>query len=165
MIPGRPLAEPDRVPDAAAGTAEPLVADEPSPAADAEAPPEGSDEAAPAATARRGRLTLVLVAVLVVIAVVATTLAGVFYGRYRDDRAQRREVVNVSSAMVTALTTYDYTNLDASRKQVLALATGRFKQEYDKGSEPLRLVLTQTQARSTGTVRKVYVGDVADGSA
>ena len=105
------------------------------------------------------------VALLAVIAVASVSVAAVFYGRYRNDRDERREVRATASTMVSALTTYDYTNLDASRNKVLALSTGRFKQEYDNGFQPLRQLLTQTQAKSTGTVRKVFLGDISDGSA
>src|SRR5205807_9344955 len=95
------------------------------PAADSSAvePPPG----------RRRRWPVVGVALLAVIAVASVSVAAVLYGRYRNDRDERREVRATASTMVSALTTYDYTNLDASRNKVLALSTGRFKQEYDNG--------------------------------
>jgi Mce-associated membrane protein len=106
-----------------------------------------------------------LVALLAVAAVGAATLAAVFAGRLQGERRDRGEVKRVAAAMVTALTTYDYARLDDSRRQVLELATGRFRDEYDRGAAPLRQVLAQTQARSTGRVTKVYLGQIADGGA
>ena len=114
---------------------------------------------------KRRRGVVVAIALLAVIALAAVSVAVVYAGKYRHDRDQRHDVTATASAMVSALTTYDYTNLDSSRNKVLALATGRFKQEYDAGFQPLRQVLTQTQAKSTGTVRRVFLGDVSDGSA
>jgi Mce-associated membrane protein len=113
---------------------------------------------------RQARRLVVVAAVLLVAAVVASTLAAVFYARGRDDRAELRDVRATAAQVVTALTTYDYTNLDGFRNQVLAIATGKFRQEFDQAFDPLRQSLTETKARSVGRVTKVYVGDVADGA-
>ena len=124
--------------------------------------------ASPADTVRAGnrtKLLVVVVAVLVVAALIAASMAAVYKGRLDAERRRDRNIRNVSAAMVTALMTYDFSRLDESRNRVLALATGRFKTEYDQGSAPLREVLTQTQSRSTGTVKEVFVGDTSSDSA
>ena len=147
--------------------------DEPTDLPDGEAAPERDatdDEAARAGSdgggaGRRSTPLVAACAVLLVAALVAASLAAVYKGRLDHDRSRQRQIRNVSASMVTALMTYDFQRLDDSRNRVLSLSTGRFQKEYDAGSEPLKAVLTQTQSRSTGTVKEVFVGDSSGDSA
>lgn len=107
----------------------------------------------------RSNVLIAACAVLLVVAVVAATLAAVAKGNLDSDRRRQHQIRAVSASMVTALMTYDFQRLDDSRRRVLDLSTGRFQKEYDAGAAPLREVLTQTQSRSTGTVKEVFVGD------
>jgi Mce-associated membrane protein len=117
--------------------------------------------------ARRGRVGLVVVLVLLAAAVV---LAGVQWrrGNDRDDRvrelehqaATRREIATTAGEFGQALLTYDYNDLNSARTRVLDLATDHFAQEYTSAfTGGLDTVITKLQATSNASVRDVYVGD------
>jgi hypothetical protein len=72
----------------------------------------------------------------------------------------------VSGELATALLTYDFEHLDASRDRVLARATGKFRKEYEAAFDGgLRTLITETKAKSRGTVTDIFVSDIDDRTA
>ena len=101
--------------------------------------------------------TAVLFVAVVALAVVAASQRATLAAE-RDDR---KEIERVSGELATALLTYDYEDLDASRDRVLARATGKFRKEYESAFESgLKTLLTETKATSKGTVTDIYISDI-----
>jgi Mce-associated membrane protein len=132
--------------------------------------PVDPTEAAPAAPADPGRrrswalpaLAFVLLLAVLTLAVIATLQRQ----QLASERDDRKEIERVSGELATALLTYDFEHLDASRDRVLARATGKFRKEYETAFDGgLRTLITETKAKSRGTVTDIYVGDVDDGAA
>ena len=99
---------------------------------------------------------------IVALAVVAANQRATL-SKERDDR---REIERVSGELATALLTYDYEDLEASRDRVLARATGKFRKEYESAFESgLKTLLTETKATSKGTVTDIYVSRIDDSTA
>lgn len=138
------------------------------PAANDEAPAAGEAEAeAEVAGARRrgwiGPLALFLAVLGVLSVAVVATVQRQELAAERDDRA---EIQRVSGELATALLTYDFEHLDASRDRVLARATGKFRKEYEAAFDGgLRTLITETKAKSRGTVTDIFVSDIDDRTA
>jgi hypothetical protein len=83
-----------------------------------------------------------------------------------EERDDRKEIERVSGELATALLTYDYEDLEASRDRVLSRATGKFRKEYESAFESgLKTLLTETKATSKGTVTDIYLSDIQDSTA
>ena len=109
-----------------------------------------------------GGLAFVAVAAALVLAVVA----AVQRQELAEERDDRLEIERVSGELATALLTYDFEDLDASRDRVLARSTGKFRKEYEEAFESgLRTLLTETRATSQGTVTDIYVSRIEDATA
>jgi hypothetical protein len=130
------------------------------PVTDAAAP----ETAAPAVVRSRG--LIVAAAVLLVVATFLGVLAARFHSELQDERNERRAVETVASRLATAILTYDYRNLDATRGRVVADAAGRFKTQYEEQFKTtLSALIKETKGQSKGTVVRIYVGDIDKGSA
>ena len=92
------------------------------PAAGGAEPPE--DYLAPEASRR----PLVLLAVaLLVVATALGAMAATLYARLQAERSDREDVAEVSGRFGEALLSYDFNDLPAAKRRVLADATGRFR--------------------------------------
>ena len=111
----------------------------------------------PARERRRPSVGMLVVAILVALVLAEAVL--LFRGN-ADERA-RTDVFQTASGFLTALTTYNSSTLDQQRNRVLALATGKFKGEYEQltGSGFLK-TLQDRQADSKGTVVRAAVSSV-----
>jgi Mce-associated membrane protein len=124
------------------------------------------DAAAETGARRRPGLLPAIAFVLVLAVLSLAVLATVQRQQLASERDDREEIERVSGELATALLTYDFEHLDASRDRVLARATGKFRKEYETAFDGgLRTLITQTKAKSRGTVTDIYVGDVEDGAA
>jgi Mce-associated membrane protein len=114
---------------------------------------------------RRSRLLAVLCVVLAVAVLGLALAAAAFASRLHAERSSRQQVEDVSGRFAAALLTYDYTNLDPSKKKVLSLSTGKFQKEYEQAfTGGLDTLFKETQARSAGTVNDVFVGEIDHGT-
>jgi hypothetical protein len=103
---------------------------------------------------------------LLVVATFFGVMAARFNSQLHDERNERDDVQAVAARMATALLTYDYRDLDASKERVLADATGRFKKEYEQAfTTSLAVLIKETKAQSKATVTDLFVSDVAEGAA
>jgi len=119
----------------------------------ADPPGSGDDEASvvmPMSATTKG--TWVAAAVLLVAAgaglLVDTAVAG------PTPRERRNDMIAIAEAFTLALTSYDYSDLGASRDRVLDLAVRGFEQEFDRllGASGVQQALTANQAVATATV-------------
>ncbi|WP_067889431.1 hypothetical protein [Nocardia vaccinii] len=98
-----------------------------------------------------GLLGLVVVAALIT----ASTFAVVFGNKLNDrdsiDTAAQQATATASAYAVT-LTSIDSQHLDQNFTEVLAGATGKFKDMYSDSSEQLKSMLVQSHASSQGKV-------------
>ena len=104
---------------------------------------------------------------LLFVAVVALALVAASQrAELAEERDDRKEIERVSGELATALLTYDYEDLEASRDRVLSRATGKFRKEYESAFESgLKTLLTETKATSKGTVTDIYLSDIQDSTA
>ncbi|HEX2851266.1 MAG TPA: hypothetical protein VHN98_11960 [Acidimicrobiales bacterium] len=126
----------------------------------------GPPEARPAHPARPQRWVLITIAVLGLLCLALAGLAVQARTSAADQTRERKEIQRVSSDVATGLLTYDYRNLDTSKKRVESNATGKFRKEYESAfASGLGELLNSTKATSQGTVRDVFVSDIADNAA
>jgi len=106
------------------------------------------------------------VAILISILVAAVLAESVLLFRGNTDVRARTEVVQTSTRFLALLTTYNSSTLDRQRHDVLALATGKFRGEYQQltGSSFLS-ALKDRQANSTGRVVRASVESVGSDTA
>jgi Mce-associated membrane protein len=118
--------------------------------------------AQPPATGRRPSVVAVVIAILVALVLAEAVL--LFRGN-GDERA-RTDVLQTSSRLLAALTTYNASTIAQQRTRVLALATGKFRQDYEQVTSPsLFDTLRKTQAELKGTILRVAVASVEGDSA
>lgn len=114
---------------------------------------------------RRPRSVLVLCIVLGLACLGFAVLAAVSTSRLDHERGDREAVEDVSGRFASALLTYDYQDLPAAKKRVLALSTGKFRREYEQAfSNGLDVLFKETKATSAGTVTDVFVGPIDNGT-
>lgn len=116
--------------------------------------------AAPASVAstrqrRRGRLPVVLSALLAAVVVAAAVVLALFWVKASNlDAADRTRADALSAAEQGAVnfTTYDYRHLDQDYDRVRETATGEFRKEFDQQSQVLSQVIKQSKAVAKGKV-------------
>ncbi|PZS35436.1 MAG: hypothetical protein DLM59_03010 [Pseudonocardiales bacterium] len=116
------------------------------------------------ASLRRSRQPVLVVTLLVVIALLvagATFLA--FTVRVdRQQIAMQAQAVHAARQEAINLVTLDYTSLEADIANVLAGATGDFREQYRKGADQVRKIVTDNQVRSTADVLEAGIVLPAD---
>jgi Mce-associated membrane protein len=114
---------------------------------------------------RRRRPFLAVAVVACVAAIGFGLLAAVLGSRLNGERRDRQEVEDTSGRFAAALLTYDYNDLAAAKKRVLALSTGNFRKQYEEAfTGGLDTLFQSTKATSAGTTKDVFVGDIANGT-
>ncbi|WP_242657819.1 Mce protein [Mycobacterium kubicae] len=76
------------------------------------------------------------------------------YRAYEQRQAQQQRELFVQTARQGAvnLTTLSYTEIDADVQRILDLATGAFRDDFDKRSQPFKELVKAAQSKSEGTV-------------
>jgi hypothetical protein len=111
------------------------------------------------------RAAVVLAVVFFVGTVVAVIFAAQQHRELQKSKDARAGVEQVASRMTSALLTYDYRDLDKTKKAVLALATGKFRTDYDQNFGGLSSLFTTTKGQSTATVKDVFVSSIDNNTA
>jgi hypothetical protein len=135
--------------------------EEPKPAAEElteEAPEEEPAKAGPSRTAFRAAVALAIV--FFVGTVVAAIFAAQQHRQLQQSKDARAGVEQVASRMTSALLTYDYRDLDKTKKSVLGLASGKFRTDYEQNFGGLTSLFTTTKGQSTATVKDVFVSSI-----
>ncbi len=141
------------------------------PAGEAPVGDEASEEEAPGeeatadAEAKQPSRTAFRAAVsLAVVFFIGTVVAALFaaqqHRQLQQSRDARAGVEQVSSRFASAVLTYDYRDLDKTKKAVLALSTGKFRTDYDQNFSGLSALFTTTKGQSTATVKDVFVSAI-----
>jgi hypothetical protein len=150
-------------------TSEETSSDAPTPAesAVAEAEPEADapveDQVEPGQTGPSRTLVRSL-AVLCIVFFLGTVAMAIIAARQHSElqktRDTRSAVEQVASRFASAVLTYDYRDLDKTKKAVLALATGKFRTDYEQNFPGLSALFTTTEGQSTATVKDVFVSGI-----
>ena len=75
-------------------------------------------------------------------------------------------VRRTAGAMGSALLTYDYRNLDKTKRVVLRLATGTFRKQYEQAfNGGLDTILTNTKAVSKIRDIEIFISELSDNDA
>ena len=106
------------------------------------------------------------IAILIGILVAAILAESVIVFRSSGGDQARDDVRDTATRFVALLTTYNATTIDRQRSQVLALATGKFRGEYEQlTGSGFSATLKERQADSKGSAVRVAVQDVGDDTA
>jgi Mce-associated membrane protein len=123
---------------------------------------EASNE--PGAASGPSRSMVRNLAVLSVLFFVATVAMAVVaanqHRQLQQTRDTRGAVESVASRFASAVLTYDYRDLDKTKAAVLALATGKFRTDYEQNFSGLSALFTTTKGQSTATVKDVFVSGI-----
>ncbi len=114
-----------------------------------------------------------LALVVVVLALVATTVLIFTKGAAATPGDSRAETLSRQYATVTkaareqtlAFLSVDYKDMDPLIAKVLAGSTGTFKEQYEKSKVTLKSSAQESQAVSTGKVLSVGISDIDDNAA
>lgn len=108
-----------------------------------------------------GLLALVLLATTVLF---FTKAASATPGDSRSETLSRahKQVSKAAKDQTLAFLTVDYSEMDPLIVKVLAGATGSFKKQYERAQVNLKASAQDSQAKSTGKVLAVGVGDIDD---
>jgi len=142
-----------------------LTEEEPKPVEDATEEPAPDEEAPKPVSRTAFRAAVVLAIVFFVGTVVAVVFAAQQHRELQQSKDARAGVEQVASRMTSALLTYDYRDLDKTKKAVLALATGKFRTDYDQNFGGLSSLFTTTKGQSTATVKDVFVSSIDNNTA
>lgn len=111
---------------------------------------------------RRFAPVLILVGILVAALLAESVLV---FRTSRGDRA-RDDVLVTARRFVALLTTYNAATIAAQRRDVLALATGNFRGQFEQLISPSFIAtLKERQADSRGTAVRIAVSQVRDDTA
>ena len=134
---------------------------------EATAPEQEPEEAAAAEAVEPktySRTAFRAAAALAIVFFVGTVVAAIFaaqqHRQLQQSRDARAGVEQVASRMTSALLTYDYRDLDKTKRAVLGLATGKFRTDYDQNFGGLTSLFTTTKGQSTATVKDVFVSSI-----
>lgn len=106
------------------------------------------------------------IAILIGILVAAILAESVIVFRSSGGDEARDDVRDSATRFVALLTTYNATTIERQRSQVLALATGKFRSEYEQlTGSGFTATLKERQAESKGTAVRIAVQEVGDDTA
>ena len=122
-------------------------------------------EASPAAP-KRGDVKRSVTSLVLAILLALTLAESVLLFRGNNGDRSRTEVLSASTNFLTALTTYNSSSIERQRRQVLSLAAGKFRQQYEQVTSAAFLkTLSDTKADQRGQVIRAAVSSVQDDSA
>ena len=138
--------------------------------------PEANVEPEPAAETERSRPSapspswLPVVSVVLAVAFLAAAIFGVVEWHRASHRASQasieRSAIKTAGDLGEAMLSYDSAHLDESRQRVAAFSTPNFVKTYEQDfTKALGQLVAQLQAKSTATLKEVYLTRVNAGSA
>ncbi|MFD4182941.1 mce associated protein mas1a [Rhodococcus sp. NPDC058514] len=120
----------------------------------------------PRSTARSLRRPRMLVALLLVFALLATTAAltvQVLRARHLDDL--RAEAVDTARDYSVAMSSFDFQSLDENRDKIIEMSTPSFADKYNEMVDALAQIVTEGKGQATATADHVAVEHIDDSSA
>jgi Mce-associated membrane protein len=111
-------------------------------------------------------VTKILAVVFALLSVVLGVVAIQASSSKQADEDRAAAVRRTAGAMGSALLTYNYKDLDKTKTQVLAVATGTFRKQYQQAfTGGLDTILTNTKAVSSVRDIEIFLSDVTDETA
>jgi Mce-associated membrane protein len=105
-------------------------------------------------------------AIAIAIPIMALLALSVFLFRSNAPEHNRNDVLSLSRRFVVSLTTYSEATLPTQRTDVLSMATGNFRNEFDRlTGSAFATALHETQATSQGTIVNLAVSSVSGDNA
>lgn len=103
---------------------------------------------------RLSRVGRALVAAALVVAALTGLTGWLGYRDYAQHRAQAQRELFIRAARQGAvnLTTLDYTQIDTDVQRIIDLATGAFRDDFERRSKPFVELVKVAQSKSEGTV-------------
>jgi Mce-associated membrane protein len=134
---------------------------------DAEHDDAEHDDACEPVRPQRHGVRLALTAALLIVVALGTLVGWLgFRAHESHQRAQQREVFLAAARQgALNLTTISYTEVDADIKRILDSATGAFRDDFQKRSQPFVEVVKQAQSKSQGTITQAGLESVQGASA
>lgn len=109
---------------------------------------------------------LVVAAAAAVVFFATTVLLAIVAVDLQDDKEAledaRADVAAVAGRFVEELLTYDYRDPQGFRDRVLGLTAAPFTEQFESAVDQLEETFRVGQSVSTGTVRDVFVAEIAD---
>jgi Mce-associated membrane protein len=114
----------------------------------------GTAHAAPGLSARRS-----IAAALVITVAIAGLVGWLGYRAYESHREQLRHLMFLQTARQGALnlTTISYTEVEADVQRIITSATGTFRDDFQRRSQPFIDVVKQAQSTSQGSITEAAV--------
>ncbi len=120
--------------------------------------PAGTETPAGGAPRQRGATLLSgALAVLLVAAVVAAVFLGMEARRLSELERQRAEAVRTARQLVVDFLTHDYRSFERTQRNVLALSSGDFAEQYRASARKLRDFIREVRSVSEGEVLEAGV--------
>lgn len=101
---------------------------------------------------RRAALVSAALGVVLVAAVVASVFLGMEVRRAGEEERLRAEAVRTARQLVVDFLTHDYRSFDQTRRNVLALSSGDFAEQYRASAAELRDFVRKVRSVSDGEV-------------
>jgi Mce-associated membrane protein len=120
-------------------------------------------EAAPSRSMVRNLAVLCVIFFLATVAM--AIVAASQHRQLQRTRDTRAAVESVGSRFASAVLTYDYRDLEKTKRAVLGLSTGKFRTDYEQNFSGLSALFTSTKGQSTATVKDVFVSGVENNTA
>jgi hypothetical protein len=127
--------------------------------------PPGAPERRDGRVARMPAIAWIAIAVLLIAALLLATFGLQQRSKLQSSQRQAQQLGQVSGALVAALTTYDYQNMDDWKARVLVHAVGHLRDSFNQLAPGTTQLVAGTHQRSTGTVQEVLIGQVQGGKA
>jgi Mce-associated membrane protein len=124
----------------------------------AEPATEETGDPPPAGSGRTLIRSLALLCTVFLAAVIVLSIVAVNQRDARKSAVSDRHSVEVlASQFAQQLLSYDYTHFDDTKAKVLALAAGKFRDDYQQQFPALKELITSAQAKQEGHPKEVYV--------
>lgn len=120
----------------------------------------------PDGNGRGGRIALLVVAVLVIVASLAVTGVMTYqHHQAESDRDQAAEYAAAAKQGVVTMTSLDFNNAQADVQRVLDSSTGEFRDDFQNRKDDFTTVIQQSKVATEGQVNSTAVESMNDDSA
>lgn len=128
------------------------TADDETPTPEGDDPAEGQDARSPESKPSTLRLAVTAGVLIVTMLAGLTGWLGVRAYQSRTDANTRALLLHTARQAALNLTTIDYTRAEADIQRIVDSATGAFKDDFQRRSQPFVQVVKQSQSKSVGTI-------------
>ena len=133
---------------------QPTTDEEPGQAAEPDGPEQQDNGVAVDGVGARPPTSRAMTALLAIVVALAALVGWLGYRTHetRQDQLQRNLFVQIARQGALNLTTIDCTEVDADVQRILDSATGTFRDDFEKRSQPFIDIVKHAQSKSTGSI-------------